>query len=113
LPVTKSRSVSAPAKDRIIDRRINTMFMTVKSTRQSKNWPAVPTDIDPLRNFRDTYCEDLAGPRLVCYFIVPRRKGGFVLFSVGSSMNTEEARSVTKDDGVVGFQKAALVTANQ
>jgi hypothetical protein len=58
-------------------------------------------------------CEDSAGPRLVYYFIVPRRKGGFVLFSVGSSMNTEEARGVTKDDRLVGFQKAVLVTANQ
>lgn len=58
-------------------------------------------------------CEDSAGPRLVYYFIVPRKKGGFVLFSVGAILTTEEARGVTKDDRLVGLQKAALVSVNQ
>jgi hypothetical protein len=55
-------------------------------------------------------CEDSEGPRLAYYFIVPRKKGGFVMFSVNSNMKTEEARSVTKDDKLAGLQKAALVT---
>jgi hypothetical protein len=58
-------------------------------------------------------CEDLAGPRFVYYFIVPRPKGGFVLFSIASTMDSEPARGLTKDERLVGFQKAALVSVNQ
>jgi hypothetical protein len=31
------------------------------------------------------------------YFVVPRKQGGFVMFSAVSNMKTDEARSVTKD----------------
>ena len=58
-------------------------------------------------------CEDSDGSRLSHYFIVPRSKGGFVMFSVVSNMKTEQARNVTKDEKLVGFQKAALVAASQ
>ena len=58
-------------------------------------------------------CEDSDGSRLSHYFIVPRSKGGFVMFSVVSNMKTEQARNVTKDEKLFGFQKAALVAASQ
>jgi hypothetical protein len=54
-------------------------------------------------------CEDSAGPRISQYFIVSRKKGGFVLFSVVSSMKTEEAKTVTRDERLKDFRKAALV----
>jgi hypothetical protein len=54
-------------------------------------------------------CEDSGGPRISQYFIVSRKKGGFVLFSVVSSMKTEEAKTVTKDERLADFRKAALV----
>jgi len=44
---------------------------------------------------------------------VPRKKGGFVLFSVQSNMKTEQARDVTKEDRLAGFRKAALVAIAQ
>lgn len=43
-------------------------------------------------------CEDSDGSRIAQYFIVPRRKGGFVMFSVQSNMKTEQARDVTKEE---------------
>jgi hypothetical protein len=58
-------------------------------------------------------CEDSDGSRISQYFIVPRRKGGFVMFSVVSNMKTDEARNVTKDENVGGFRKAALVAVGQ
>jgi len=54
-------------------------------------------------------CEDSDGSRIAHYFIVPRAKGGFVMFSVVSNMKTERARDVTKDEKLVDFRKAALV----
>ena len=54
-------------------------------------------------------CEDSAGPRLSQYFIVSRKKGGFVLFSVVSSMKTDEAKTIVKDERLADFRKAALV----
>lgn len=58
-------------------------------------------------------CEDTDGARLSNYFIVPRRKGGFVMFSVISDMKTDAARTVAKDEQLVGFRKAALVAVSQ
>lgn len=54
-------------------------------------------------------CEDSEGSWLANYFIVPRRKGGFILFSVLSNMKSEQARSVTKEEKIGDFRKAALV----
>jgi hypothetical protein len=51
--------------------------------------------------------------RLSQYFIVSRKKGGFVLFSVVFNMKTEEAKTVTKEERLVDFRKAALVVVNQ
>jgi hypothetical protein len=58
-------------------------------------------------------CEDSAGPRLSQYFIVSRKKGGFVLFSVVSNMKTEAAKTITKDERLADFRKAALVVVDQ
>ena len=58
-------------------------------------------------------CEDSDGPRLSQYFIVSRKKGGFVLFSVVSNMKTEAAKSITKDERLADFRKAALVVVDQ
>jgi hypothetical protein len=58
-------------------------------------------------------CEDSDGLRIAQYFILPRHKGGFVLFSVQSSMKTEPERDVTKEDKLAGFRKAALVAVSQ
>ena len=57
-------------------------------------------------------CEDSEGPRISQYFIVSRKKGGFVLFSVVSNMKTEEAKTVAKDERLADFRKAALVVVD-
>jgi hypothetical protein len=57
-------------------------------------------------------CEDSGGPRVSQYFLVSRKKGGFVLFSVVSNMKTEEARTVAKDERLADFRKAAWVVVN-
>ncbi|HXW25210.1 MAG TPA: hypothetical protein VEK73_10705, partial [Xanthobacteraceae bacterium] len=53
-------------------------------------------------------CEDSAGSRVAQYFIVPRGRGGFVIFSLVSNMNTEASRKVTRDESLGDFRKAAL-----
>jgi hypothetical protein len=58
-------------------------------------------------------CEDSDGSRMAQYFIVPRRKGGFVMFSVQSNMKTEQARDATKEENLSSFRKAALVAVSQ
>jgi hypothetical protein len=58
-------------------------------------------------------CEDSDGSRIAQYFIVPRSKGGFVMFSVQSNMNSEPAKSITKEDSLLDFRKAALVAVSQ
>jgi len=57
-------------------------------------------------------CEDSAGTRVAQYFIVPRKKGGFVMFSVLSAMKTEQEKAIAKEERLVDFRKAALVVAN-
>jgi hypothetical protein len=57
--------------------------------------------------------EDSDGTMLSNYFIAPRAKGGFVMFSVISNMKSETEQSVTKDDRMVGFRNAALVAVTR
>ena len=57
-------------------------------------------------------CEDTDGSRVVQYFIVPRPKGGFVMFSVQSNMQTSEERDVTTEENWAGFRKAALIAVD-
>lgn len=58
-------------------------------------------------------CDDSGGARISQYFIVSRKKGGFVLFSVVTSMETEEARAVAKEERLADFRKAALVVVDR
>lgn len=53
-------------------------------------------------------CEDTDGTRSAQFFVVPRKQGGFIIFSVASNMQTESSRQVIADDNLEGFQKAAL-----
>jgi len=55
-------------------------------------------------------CEDSDGPRTSNYFIVSRKKGGFVLFSVVIT-NALITSSDKKEERISGFSKAALVVA--
>jgi hypothetical protein len=57
-------------------------------------------------------CDDSGGARLSQYFIVSRKKGGFVLFSVVSSMKTDDAKAVAKEERLADFRKAALVVVD-
>jgi hypothetical protein len=54
-------------------------------------------------------CEDTDGARSAQYFVLPRKKGGFIVFSVVSDMKTDVSKSVVKDEKLVDFRKAALV----
>ena len=58
-------------------------------------------------------CDDSDGARISQYFIVSRKKGGFVLFSVVSNMKTEEAKTVAKEERLADFRKAALVVVDR
>lgn len=55
-------------------------------------------------------CDDSDGARTAQYFIVPRKGGGFIIFSVGHFDSVAEAGSppLTSDENLEGFQKAAL-----
>jgi hypothetical protein len=57
-------------------------------------------------------CDDSDGSRVAQYFIVPRPKGGFVMFSVQSNMKTPQEREVTNEENLAGFRKAALVAVS-
>jgi hypothetical protein len=64
--------------------------------------------------------EDSDGSRVAEYFIVPRRKGGFVMFSVQPNLKfsvqpnlkTAQERDVTNEENLAGFRKAALVAVS-
>jgi hypothetical protein len=56
-------------------------------------------------------CEDSVGDRSAQYFIVPRKTGGFVLFSVVTSASANKPASSSDQDLIV-FRKAALTAAN-
>jgi hypothetical protein len=55
-------------------------------------------------------CDDSEGARAVQYFVVPRKGGGFIIFSVSQLNSVAEAGSspLTAEDNLEGFQKAAL-----
>ncbi|MGC1586050.1 MAG: hypothetical protein WA791_10150, partial [Rhodomicrobium sp.] len=57
-------------------------------------------------------CEDTDGSRSAQYFVVPRKKGGFIVFSLVSDMKTEKSRGAVKEEKLVDFQKAALISAD-
>jgi hypothetical protein len=57
-------------------------------------------------------CDDSGGARISQYFIVSRKKGGFVLFSVVSGMKTDDARAVAKEERLADFRRAALVVVD-
>jgi hypothetical protein len=57
-------------------------------------------------------CEDSDGARLSHYFIVSRKKGGFVLFSVVSNNKSEPARNIAREEKLTDFKKAALTAVS-
>jgi hypothetical protein len=57
-------------------------------------------------------CEDSAGLRVSQYFIVPRKAGGFALFSVSTSGKIN-GNQVTQEEQLSSFRRAALVSINQ
>jgi len=54
-------------------------------------------------------CEDSERSNISQYFIVPRKAGGFVMFSVVANLRTEEAKSSLREQKNTDFRKAALV----
>jgi hypothetical protein len=54
-------------------------------------------------------CEDSERESISQYFILPRKKGGFVLFSVVANLRVEEARNPLREEKNKDFRKAALV----
>jgi len=57
-------------------------------------------------------CEDSDGARIAQYFIVPREKGGFVMFSVIANTKIDQARELTTDARLTDFRKAAWIAAH-
>ena len=57
-------------------------------------------------------CDDSSGNRSAQYFVIPRKKGGFIVLSVVSDMNTEPARNAMKDEKVSSLSKAALLAVS-
>lgn len=57
-------------------------------------------------------CEDSGGQRTTQFFVVPRKRGGFVIFSVAALPQLDSSHGVANDDHLAGFQKAALTAAN-
>jgi hypothetical protein len=57
-------------------------------------------------------CEDSAGTRSAQYFILPRKKGGFVMFSVAGAAYSGNRATAISDDKRAVYQKAALTAAN-
>jgi hypothetical protein len=57
-------------------------------------------------------CDDSDGSRVAQYFIVPRPRGGFVMFSVQSNMKTPQEQDVTKEENLAGFRKAVLLAVS-
>jgi hypothetical protein len=52
----------------------------------------------------------------VQYFILPRRKGGFVIFSVSGDQTSGLSNGnggANREDKIVDLQKAALLTVSQ
>lgn len=60
-------------------------------------------------------CEDSTRSAIAEYFIFPRKKGGFILFSVVTPTNTmsQQPQGQQRDDLNSGFRKAAYVSLGQ
>jgi hypothetical protein len=54
-------------------------------------------------------CEDSERSNVSEYFVVPRKAGGFVMFSVIANLRTEEAKSPLREQKNSDLRKAALV----
>ena len=54
-------------------------------------------------------CEDSEHASISEYFVLPRKKGGFVLFSVVANLRIAEARNPLREEKNKDFRKAALV----
>jgi hypothetical protein len=54
-------------------------------------------------------CEDSERANISQYFILSRKKGGFVMFSVVSNLRAEEVKSPLREQKNTDFRKAALV----
>ncbi|MGD1038204.1 MAG: hypothetical protein ABR878_13715 [Roseiarcus sp.] len=57
-------------------------------------------------------CEDSAGTRFVEYFIVPRKQGGFVLFSIAAIPGAASSSSEIDQTRINLFERAALTSVN-
>jgi hypothetical protein len=57
-------------------------------------------------------CEDSAGNRSVEYFVLPRKKGGFVLFSIVAAPSAGDPSTTIQPDKITVFQKAALTAVH-
>ena len=57
-------------------------------------------------------CGDSAGNRSVEYFVLPRKKGGFVLFSIIAAPSAGDSSTTMQPDKITVFQKAALTAVN-
>jgi hypothetical protein len=57
-------------------------------------------------------CEDSTGSRASLYFLVPRHKGGFVLFSVVSTAKPDAPAPSTPDRKLSDYRKAALTSVS-
>jgi hypothetical protein len=55
-------------------------------------------------------CEESSGTRASLYFLVPRRKGGFVLFSVVSTAKPDALTPSTPEKKLSDYRKAALTS---
>jgi hypothetical protein len=54
-------------------------------------------------------CEDSERASISEYFVLPRKKGGFVLFSVIANLRVAEAKNPLREEKNKDFRKAALV----
>ena len=57
-------------------------------------------------------CEDSGGTRVIQYFVVPRKRGGFALFSVASAMAAERSPASLGEDRLNNYRKAALTAVS-
>jgi hypothetical protein len=58
-------------------------------------------------------CEDSNGTRVAEYFIVPRQKGGFIMFSVVVNGKSGQSPALTQTENLTTLRKAALVSAGE
>jgi hypothetical protein len=56
-------------------------------------------------------CDDSAGARTAQYFIVPRKRGGFVMFSV--TANALSSANIAREEKLSDFRRAALTVGGQ